>query len=71
VFVFRNRAGADRIGDFRPWEGDRIALQGLGQGYSVGMAAGGDVLLTLSDGSRIQIVGFAPGAVTADWFILY
>ncbi len=67
-FVFRAGAGTDVIGDFRAWEGDCIELQGLG--YSVGMAAGGDALLILDDGSRIHLAGTASGAVTMDWFIL-
>ncbi|HYG84870.1 MAG TPA: PQQ-dependent sugar dehydrogenase [Azospirillum sp.] len=67
IFAFAAGAGADRIEDFHALEGDRIELSGLS--YGIAMAPDGEALLTLSDGSSIQLTGIAPAGVSADWFV--
>jgi hypothetical protein len=63
-YVFGTNSGADIVGGFSFTEGDRLDLQG--QTFTVGTAADGSLLLALSGGGSINLIGvttFQPGFV--------
>ncbi|MGU3537709.1 calcium-binding protein [Methylobacterium sp. A54F] len=65
-FVFGANSGADLILGFSQAQGDRLVLGG--QTYTLGSAANGDALLTLSGGGTVQLAGVQASAVTAAAF---
>ncbi|GJE58872.1 calcium-binding protein [Methylobacterium trifolii] len=66
-YVFGLDGGRDVILGFDATAGDRIDLQG--QTYTLGTAAGGSALLTLSGGGTVEIAGVTPGQVNAGAFV--
>ena len=56
------------IVDFTPSDGDRIVLDAQ-LSYTVSAGAGGNALVSLSNGSSIQLTGVAATASSADWFL--
>ena len=59
-YVFAAASGSDQINSFSFTDGDRLDLQG--QTFTLGTAADGDVVLTLSGGGTIELNGIAPAA---------
>jgi Ca2+-binding RTX toxin-like protein len=66
-YVFNTASGADLVFGFSIGEGDRLDIQG--QGRTIGTAASGFALITLSGGGTFELNGIAPGSVDANWFV--
>ncbi len=64
--VFLTGSGNDQITGFNAGEGDRLDLSG--QIFTIGTAAAGSALITLSGGGTITLTGIAPGAVGPGFF---
>ncbi|MGU3539562.1 M10 family metallopeptidase C-terminal domain-containing protein [Methylobacterium sp. A54F] len=62
-YVFDEDSGRDLILGFSQADGDRLDFQG--QTYTVGTAADGNALLTLSGGGTVELAGIRASAVTA------
>ncbi|MGA0608218.1 CAP domain-containing protein [Phenylobacterium sp. VNQ135] len=58
-------AGLDRILDFNRAEGDRVNLV-AGSTYSFGQV-GNDVVINVTGGARIELVGVSMASLTGDW----
>ncbi len=66
-YVFTAGSGADLVFGFNFAEGDLLDIQG--QGRTIGTAADGFALITLSGGGSFELNGIAPGSVQASWFV--
>lgn len=67
TFAFAQGSGNDRVTDFKPGEGDKLALNG--QSYSTGNDGAGNLSLTLSGGGVVTLEGINPTvAPNATWF---
>lgn len=67
TFAFAQGSGNDRIADFNPGEGDKLALNG--QSYLTGNDGMGNLNLTLSGGGVVTLQGVAPTVTpTQSWF---
>nr|WP_281378903.1 calcium-binding protein [Azospirillum oleiclasticum] len=67
-FLIGAASGADGIADFDAAQGDLIVLT-AGQGWTVGSTAGGDALIDFGTGDTLTLLGIAPAAVSAGWFV--
>jgi len=61
-------AGVDRILDFSRAEGDRVQLD-AGTTYSVAQS-GGDVVIDMTGGGQVILVGVSMSSLTGDWLLV-
>lgn len=67
TFVIFGEAGLDRITDFNASEGDRLRVE-AGYTYAVDQV-GADVVVTLSGGAQVVLVGVQLGSLPAGWIV--
>ncbi|MFD0936681.1 calcium-binding protein [Methylobacterium trifolii] len=65
-YVFGQNSGIDLVVGFSQAQGDRLDLSG--QSYTLGSAASGNALLTLSGGGTVELAGVQAGGVNASFF---
>ncbi|GJE59121.1 hypothetical protein MPOCJGCO_1208 [Methylobacterium trifolii] len=65
-YVFGQNSGIDLVLGFSQAQGDRLDLSG--QSYTLGSAASGNALLTLSGGGTVELAGVQAGGVNASFF---
>lgn len=65
LFNTFGEAGLDRILDFNSAEGDRVRVEG-GATYTTAQV-GGDVVINLSGGAQVVLVGVQLSSLTGDW----
>jgi Ca2+-binding RTX toxin-like protein len=64
IFHTFSGAGMDRVTDFNRAEGDQVFV--LGSQYTVSQS-GADVVIELTDGSKMVLVGVQQATLTGDW----